>query len=304
MIYVYCWGVCGAVREMRAARLATISISPFSYCLNFFVGPFFIAGPRRHCSLSTTVRSLPLRIHDDHHHSPQNSAIKSWDKFYKRHQNKFFKDRHYLEKDWGQYFSDDNSESPNGKVVLEVGCGAGNTIFPLVAAYPKLFVHACDFSPQAITLVKSHVDFSEDRVDAFVCDVANNNLCDRIMPSSIDVVTLIFMLSAVCPEKMPLILLNIKKVLKPDGYVLLRDYALGDYAQVKLQNKNQMVSENFYIRGDGTCSFYFSEDSLSALFTRSGFNIIDMNIYCRQIENRSRNITMDRRWIRAICSLP
>ncbi|XP_059641558.1 tRNA N(3)-methylcytidine methyltransferase trm141-like isoform X3 [Cornus florida] len=263
MIYVYCWGVCGAVREMRAARLATISISPFSYCLNFFVGPFFIAGPRRHCSLSTTVRSLPLRIHDDHHHSPQNSAIKSWDKFYKRHQNKFFKDRHYLEKDWGQYFSDDNSESPNGKVVLEVGCGAGNTIFPLVAAYPKLFVHACDFSPQAITLVKSHVDFSEDRVDAFVCDVANNNLCDRIMPSSIDVVTL-----------------------------------------VKLQNKNQMVSENFYIRGDGTCSFYFSEDSLSALFTRSGFNIIDMNIYCRQIENRSRNITMDRRWIRAICSLP
>ncbi|XP_059641557.1 tRNA N(3)-methylcytidine methyltransferase trm141-like isoform X2 [Cornus florida] len=268
MIYVYCWGVCGAVREMRAARLATISISPFSYCLNFFVGPFFIAGPRRHCSLSTTVRSLPLRIHDDHHHSPQNSAIKSWDKFYKRHQNKFFKDRHYLEKDWGQYFSDDNSESPNGKVVLEVGCGAGNTIFPLVAAYPKLFVHACDFSPQAITLVK------------------------------------IFMLSAVCPEKMPLILLNIKKVLKPDGYVLLRDYALGDYAQVKLQNKNQMVSENFYIRGDGTCSFYFSEDSLSALFTRSGFNIIDMNIYCRQIENRSRNITMDRRWIRAICSLP
>lgn len=36
----------------------------------------------------------------------------------------------------------------------QVGCGAGNAIFPLVAAYPKLYVHACDFSPLAIELLK------------------------------------------------------------------------------------------------------------------------------------------------------
>lgn len=36
----------------------------------------------------------------------------------------------------------------------QVGFGAGNTIFPLVAAYPKLFVQACDFSAEALTLVK------------------------------------------------------------------------------------------------------------------------------------------------------
>ena len=36
----------------------------------------------------------------------------------------------------------------------QVGCGAGNTIFPLVAAYHKLYVHACDISPHAIELVK------------------------------------------------------------------------------------------------------------------------------------------------------
>lgn len=33
----------------------------------------------------------------------------------------FFKDRHYLEKDWGKYFSDDDTASvEDGKVVLEV----------------------------------------------------------------------------------------------------------------------------------------------------------------------------------------
>lgn len=36
----------------------------------------------------------------------------------------------------------------------QVGCGAGNTIFPLIDTYPDIFVHACDFSPRAVDLVK------------------------------------------------------------------------------------------------------------------------------------------------------
>lgn len=36
----------------------------------------------------------------------------------------------------------------------QVGCGAGNTIFPVIASYPDAFVYACDFSPRAIELVK------------------------------------------------------------------------------------------------------------------------------------------------------
>ncbi|TYI85648.1 hypothetical protein E1A91_D04G010500v1 [Gossypium mustelinum] len=229
----------------------------------------------------------------------QKNATKFWDNFYKRHKNKFFKDRHYLEKDWGQYFSDD-ANSANVKVLLEVGCGAGNTIFPLIAAYPELYVQACDISPHAIALVKSHAEFKEDRVNAFLCDVTVDNLLERINPSSVDVITLIFMLSAVSPHKMPSILQNIKRVLKPDGYVLLRDYAIGDFAQVKLENKNQMISEGFYVRGDGTCSFYFSEDFLSTLFFQAGFNTVDISTYCKQIKNSHKNITMDRRWVRAV----
>ena len=36
----------------------------------------------------------------------------------------------------------------------QVGCGAGNAVFPLIATYPDVFVHACDFSQRAVNLVK------------------------------------------------------------------------------------------------------------------------------------------------------
>ncbi|KAG8380117.1 hypothetical protein BUALT_Bualt07G0160300 [Buddleja alternifolia] len=258
---------------------------------------------RRIHAFTPTIQFNPLnrKIHvsdNTNEHYFTRKPLKYWDKFYKRHQNKFFKDRHYLVKDWGKYFSDCNDDddaiSANGKVLLEVGCGAGNTIFPLVAAYPKLFVHACDFSTEALTLVKSHSNFDGDRINLFICDVANDDLCDKILPSSVDVVTLIFMLSAVSPNKMPFLLQNLKKVLKPNGHILVRDYAAGDSAQAKLENRNQMISENFYFRGDGTCSFYFSEDFLSTLFVEAGFDTVNMNTYCRQIENRFRNMTFER----------
>lgn len=37
---------------------------------------------------------------------------------------------------------------------IQAGCGAGNTIFPVIASYQDAFVYACDFSPRAIELVK------------------------------------------------------------------------------------------------------------------------------------------------------
>uniref|UniRef100_A0A251RLJ5 Putative methyltransferase-like, S-adenosyl-L-methionine-dependent methyltransferase n=1 Tax=Helianthus annuus TaxID=4232 RepID=A0A251RLJ5_HELAN len=35
----------------------------------------------------------------------EKDANKYWDIFYKRHQDRSFKDRHYLDKEWGHYFS-------------------------------------------------------------------------------------------------------------------------------------------------------------------------------------------------------
>ncbi|MFQ6661742.1 hypothetical protein Gotur_029788 [Gossypium turneri] len=244
----------------------------------------------------------------------ERDAKKYWDQFYRRHQDKaiaivlvakflfwvtstkaetsmeplpkFFKDRHYLDKEWDQYFS--------------VGCGAGNAVFPLIATYPDVFVYACDFSQRAVNLVKAHKEFNETRVSAFVCDLTSDDLGKHISPASVDVVTMIFVLSAVSPEKMPLVLQNIKKVLKPNGYVLFRDYAVGDLAQERFSTKDQQISENFYVRGDGTRAFYFSNEFLTSLFKEQGLDAEELGLCCKQVENRARELVMNRRWVQAV----
>ncbi|KAI9118477.1 hypothetical protein K1719_010809 [Acacia pycnantha] len=225
----------------------------------------------------------------------EREAKKYWDWFYRRHQDRFFKDRHYLDKEWGSYFSGDGR-----KVILEVGCGAGNTIFPLIASYPDAFVYACDFSPQAIELVKAHKEFEESHVSAFVSDLTADDLCKQISPSSVDIVTMIFMLSAVSPEKMHQVLQNIRKVIKPSGYLLFRDYATGDLAQERFSGKDQKISDNFYVRGDGTRAYYFSNEFLTNLFKENGFDVEELGVCCKQVENRSRELVMNRRWVQAV----
>ncbi|EPS68827.1 hypothetical protein M569_05940, partial [Genlisea aurea] len=223
----------------------------------------------------------------------ENDASKYWDIFYKHHQDKFFKDRHYLRKEWGHYLSlfDD---------VHQVGCGAGNTTFPLLAAYPNLFVYACDFSPRAVNLVKMHKEFTEDRVHAFICDLTIDDLCLNIPASSVDIVTMIFVLSAVSPDKMPMVLQNIRKVLKPNGIILFRDYATGDLAQERFKGKERKISDNFYVRGDGTRAFYFSDEFLKDLFLENGFIMTEHLLYCKKVENRLKNLVMNRRWVQAV----
>ncbi|XP_062209848.1 uncharacterized protein LOC133911568 isoform X2 [Phragmites australis] len=230
----------------------------------------------------------------------ERDARRYWDIFYKRHEGKFFKDRHYLDKEWGKYFEGQDGEN---MVVLEVGCGAGNTIFPLLSTYPNIFVHACDFSPRAVDLVKKHKDFIPDQINAFVCDTTSEQLTENMEPSSADIITMIFMLSAVAPEKMPLVVQNVRNVLKHGGRVLFRDYAFGDLAQERLMSKGQQISENFYVRGDGTRAYYFSNEYLVDLFSKCGFTLEEIFVHNKQVENRSLDLVMNRNWIQATFTL-
>lgn len=54
--------------------------------------------------------------------------------------------------------------------------------------------------------------YNTERCKVFQCDLTKDDLLDHIPPESVDAVTLIFVLSAVHPEKMHLVLLNVYKV--------------------------------------------------------------------------------------------
>lgn len=265
----------------------------------------------------------------------EREARKNWDIFYKNNRDNFFKDRHWLAREWPEVFPaavGDASESPaddddgNGvvedardgpgptyeydaiqpRVFLELGCGVGNTVFPLLELDANATVYCCDFSARAVDLVKERAsklpERDRNRVKAFVCDGTCESLLDNVPAGSVDVCTMIFALSAMSREKMSFCARNVATVMRggKKGVVCVRDYAAGDLAQERLNGKDsQKISDNFYVRGDGTRAYYFSPDDLTELFAAEGMEMRRLHVQSRTITNRAKSVDMNRRWIQA-----
>eukprot|EP00048_Salpingoeca_helianthica_P004575 m.78720 g.78720 ORF g.78720 m.78720 type:complete len:422 (-) comp13253_c0_seq4:32-1297(-) len=179
--------------------------------------------------------------------------------------------------------------------ILEVGCGVGNTVFPLLAINkdPGTFVYACDLSPTAIGIIRHHAQYEPRRTHAFVCDVTEL----PIFPDeSLDVVILIFVLSAIHPDKMQAVINHFAQALRPGGVILFRDYGRYDLAQLRFKG-NRCISENFYMRGDGTRVYFFTQGEMREMMARAGLQEEQNHADRRLLVNRSRQITMHRVWI-------
>lgn len=241
-------------------------------------------------------------------------ADQFWNKFYCQHQNKFFKDRNWLFTEFNELSptqvenSDDSTENKSGgtdtprkssgMTIFEVGCGAGNTVFPILQANidPNLFVYCCDFAESAVEIVKSHNLYNTSRCHAFVCDIAAEQPSFPFPPNSLDFVVMIFVFSALHPDRMQATLNRLAEMLKPGGMILFRDYGRYDMAQLRFK-PGKCLSENFYVRGDGTRVYFFTQDEMDGMLTKSGLvkvqNVIDRRLQV----NRGRQIKMYRVWI-------
>ncbi|KAF6018876.1 METTL6 [Bugula neritina] len=135
----------------------------------------------------------------------ERDAQKNWDLFYKRNTTAFYKDRHWTSREFPELIS-------GPLVLLEAGCGVGNFIFPLLEENPQLFIYACDFSKRAVDFVKANENYKDSRCSAFQCDITSSDLTDNIPSSSVDLCSLIFVLSAIHPDKMVQALQNIHRV--------------------------------------------------------------------------------------------
>ncbi|KAL6958294.1 hypothetical protein U1Q18_043604 [Sarracenia purpurea var. burkii] len=141
--------------------------------------------------LRQEIESDPsLRYHllpiDDAHTNPSSSQSLSsgssssqdsdaWNKFHARHSTgKFFKERRYLLKEFPELLS-----CKEGSKVLEVGCGNGSTVLPILRGKESITVYPCDCSIEALKRAKEMIDAVDivsvkHRFHPFVCDFAIN----------------------------------------------------------------------------------------------------------------------------------
>lgn len=221
---------------------------------------------------------------------------KNWDLFYKRNETRFFKNRNWTTREFQELLSEpDSNELCNRKLMLEVGCGVGNLIFPLIQDNRNnYFIFACDFSPRAVELVKSNEFYDEINMKVFQCDITSSSeVLKTIKPESLDIITIVFVLSAIHPDKFSAVIKNLFRLLSPNGVVLFRDYGLYDMAQLRFKPGNK-IADNFYMRQDGTRSYYFSVDQIGKLFQDGGFEVVSNTYVHRRTVNVKEGLDVPR----------
>ncbi|CEF61738.1 Putative methyltransferase NSUN5 [Strongyloides ratti] len=214
---------------------------------------------------------------------------KQWDNFYKCHEDKFFKDRAWLTHEFPMLLEENDNK--NQKIILEVGCGVGNTTLPLLKKIPSsTFIYCSDFSKEAIDKLKLNELYDEEKCCGFVWDITKNTTF--IDNESVDIILCIYVLSALEPQQQILAIKNLTSKLKPGGLLLVKDYGRYDLTQLRFK-KNRLINENFYCRGDGTLVYFFTTDELNDLFVK--FSLI-------KIQNTIDRRLIDKKKLLKICS--
>ncbi|KAI1790240.1 methyltransferase [Ganoderma leucocontextum] len=186
---------------------------------------------------------------------------KHWDNFYKANASNFFRNRKWLHLEFPELRAAAQPDA-GPLTIAEIGCGAGN-------ANPHLNLRAYDYSNHAVKLIQSNPLYTTPPVgtiQAAVWDLTSTTLPPHVDPESVDVILLIFVLSALHPSEWANAVSNVHKMLKPGGRVLIRDYGRYDLTQLRFKG-GRLLDENFYIRGDKTRVYFFQLDELALLFT-------------------------------------
>ena len=173
-------------------------------------------------------------------------ACKNWENFYKRNQANFFKNRNYLTSEFPEFESGSIIDSDG--LLIELGCGVGNSLLPLLGCCPRLKALGVDCSKTAVNLLRQKATdlgfqdrlyFSEGDIssDLDVESEINGSLADY--EGKADFVLLMFVLSAIPPgEKQIQVIKRASRLLKPGGFLLVRDYAKYDLAELRFaENK-------------------------------------------------------------------
>ncbi|KAL4191416.1 hypothetical protein AMTRI_Chr07g80430 [Amborella trichopoda] len=256
---------------------------------------------RHHCQPHIVISSSSSSSGED---------AEAWKSFHNRHsRGRFFKERRYLLKEFPELL-----DAHGWYTILEVGCGNGSSVLPILRAKDRIVVYACDCSMVALERAKEAVDAAEisqkHRFHPFYCDFSIDGFPSWIFCNacrekfhveaqnnlSVYYSFQIFTLSSVPFRSMPFVIANCYSVLKPGSLLLFRDYGLYDMTMLRFL-PTQRVGNREYKRADGTRSYFFSLDTVRDLFLNAGFIELELEYCCINLLNHHNGKNMRRVWV-------
>lgn len=164
----------------------------------------------------------------------------------------------------------------------------------------RLFAKGCRAlnGIQAVfTSKQEDVRYDPKRCIAFVADITQPDcFSSHIIDCQIDVVSSIFVLSAIPPESLFTAIRNIRSVLHPGSRWVIRDYAVGDAAQRRFKVDRQL-DHDLFVRQDGTLSRFFDQDELSRVIAEHGFEVDSAGCHEPRTINVAKGIDQERRFL-------
>lgn len=260
-----------------------------------------------------------IQLHQEH----------MWNLFFNTHeQGRFFQPKSYIFKEFQFYF-----QASHIKTILEVGCGHGSTLFPLLIHLSSSIEYiATDYSQSALSILtnstqwiplEAHFDPTTASTTTSATTNSDINLIDIPIGTasalrqrvhmevwdvtkpiektkylnSIDIVLCIFSLSAIHPIYHPICMSNINSITRQGGYVLIRDYGVFDMTMFRHKYRYDTY---LFQRSDGTLCYYFSIEYIKELAIQANFQVIELKYACVKNVNRKSGKEMKRVFIHVV----
>ena len=188
-----------------------------------------------------------------------------WASFHARDNgsSRFYKERRYIPLAWPSLAS--------AASVVELGCGAGSALLPVLRANPASRALGVDVSPGAVCMfleAAARAGIDPGRVSGLVMDAAAPGAAAALARAGADACLAVFTLGALEPAGQEAFLSAAHASLRPGGTLYVRDHGLFDLTHMRAPAR---VSGNLHTRSDGTRCFFFSPDGLAAAAEAAGF---------------------------------
>ena len=189
--------------------------------------------------------------------------------------------------------------------ILEVGCGTGSSVLPILRQNASAHLYASDPSVSAVRITREMAERADvaDRLTTSVAETSASATGGTGFASipPVDVALLVFTLSAIASDAARRELTRaLASALSPSGHLLFRDYGLYDVRHIKDAAASPQVARGTFLRPGGSVRHYWSLEEIAALASDAGLAVTEARYCCTRLPNRRRGTVLDRVFVHAV----